>query len=238
MNSAASLGFLIAALPLQLAADVIFEKSPTLDSNFALVSKPEAQQTADYFTLSVSANISAVKWFGSFVPPASGQPHNYSIRFFKDVNGIPANTPLFQATVASPANFVSTPPGAFPIYSMQAVLPMPVTLAANERAWISILDLNATASSEFRWQESRSELRPRQWATRITESGLWVSPPDTGALAFTLEGLVVPEPSTTFLATLSLLVFSLFRRSAPTTRRKGKARVWRTAYWDSAGDTH
>src|SRR6478609_5321290 len=78
------LGLLVIFFPLQLSADIIFQKAPNLVANFALISKPDAQEMADYFTPSVSANITSVNWFGSFIPGGSGQPHDYSIRFFKD----------------------------------------------------------------------------------------------------------------------------------------------------------
>jgi hypothetical protein len=147
----------------------------------------DAQQAADDFNLSETIQVQAVEWWGFFSPQNSPTPPSFRVRFFRTESGAIAPMPFYEATV-SPLGPPTLDVGWFP-----TLIPS-VTIQANERIWLSIVDLQPTPTHHFVWQESSIDRLTGEWGSRASENDPWVLH-EGGSLAFKLRGEIVPEPS-------------------------------------------
>ena len=174
-------------------------------------------QTFDSFSLSDTALIDGVSWQGSyfntfvangaFQPPANAS--QFTVQFYADAAGAPGVLLANYVFAPSAANetfnrqeaFVLNPALGLAIYDYEVDLPSGFQALAGTTYWLSVY--------AFQPPSSPTEA---QWGWNGGTGGNGMSFQTTGGIpapgivgvdrAFTLEGTVVPEPSTIFLVGL------------------------------------
>jgi hypothetical protein len=200
MRNAFMAGFLLTFSPFA-SADVLYRQPPFSAEVTGLTSAVGHQEAADDFTLFSPVQITGVTWTGFFYQHDTTDPHRISIRFFAQNGDTVANTPFYQTTLVPTRAFAFA--GPYPdspsASSFTAVIP-PVVIAANQRTWLSLVDLDPTPTSAFAWQESALQRFAGDWSSRDTGPApfSWVTS-NGGNLAFTLIGQTIPEPSANLL---------------------------------------
>jgi hypothetical protein len=176
---------------------VLFQQAPFRSEVAGLTSTVGGQQMADDFRATTDVAVTGVNWHGFYIGDAS-QPHRFRIAFYPDAEGMIANQPSVEFTTTPTVTFAFRPAGAAAaVSSFAAVIPR-VTFRANEQSWVSIVDLDSSATEQFRWQESELGRLSGLWASRPSGEEAWTIV-NGGNLAFSLDGEVVPEPTTGLL---------------------------------------
>jgi len=204
---------------MEAGAETLFEQRPYTEAAFALLSSIDGQQMADDFSPTATWHVTGVNWFGRFEHIDASTPHRFRIGFHTAISSGIASAPFQQFTVTPVRSAGFNPPGAAAhVSSFAAVIP-PVALEANQRVWLSIVDLDPVQlepplGSRFVWQESSVARLEGDWGTRGSEGADWVVS-NGGNLAFRLEGVVVPEPETMTLLMLGAVLTVVFVRRRP-----------------------
>jgi hypothetical protein len=181
------------------------------------------------FTVSASATIERIEWWGS-----GASELGFQIEFWRQDPGTIAYQPLAvfdvgpgPSTVTPEARFRVTPddylslsePGGLTHFSLD--LATPVTLGANDSAnprwFIGIVGLTHQAYVTWNWaQGNGGSTRTFQWVRGGFDGGGYAFRSLGEGRAMMLEGLVVPEPSAVALLAFGLgALFASRRRLRP-----------------------
>lgn len=162
------------------------------------------QLLADVFTLSSRAVVREVRWWGFYEPDVLPTSETMRIRFYdsRPSDGLPG-TMLFEELVANPARAWT---GRWVIhlinsreYLFSHSLSAPQPFYPSALYWIEIVQLG-DVNSHYRWEFALAEQNGLAYANAVTNG--WAHAAFDGDLAFQL---VVPEPTSLGLLTLSLL---------------------------------
>lgn len=202
-------------------ADMLYEQlgpAPSVGGHYSNAGKIEV---ADDFSLSASATITGIKWYGYYAGPSFSTTEaslDFSIAFFADDSGLPG-TEIARHTVS--ASFVDTgllvtaPEPALlkdsVIYEFQAN-PFPdVSVAAGETMWLSIMEADTSTPTVGinQWLWCYHDVDSLSKGTRnLVTGGPWHI--SDGNLAFELTGEIaaVPVPGAFLLGSLGMGVAS------------------------------
>jgi len=183
-------------------ATVIFDRPAadpfTAGTFFSDVSRP--REAATPFQLDDPADLHGIAWHGGyFDPEMPGATTAFVIHFFDDVAGTPSDTPFHSADVLAD---VTALPGVVVEFSYMAVLPQALRLPGDVPLWVSIAENDAATNATFAWRKSSESGTSFSRADAASD---WE--PFPGVAGLTLEGTVVPEPST--IALLGIGLFGL-----------------------------
>jgi hypothetical protein len=188
------------AVPGRALAMTLFERLPAdpfvAGTLFSDLQHP--REAATPFTLAQHAGIDSLVWWGGYfsfdeVPNPDTSP--FEIRFFADTGSGPEATPFLVAAVTAT---VAPFPASLPQFEYVATLPAPVVLDAG-LWWISVVD-DDTANPTFAWRKGSEAA----FSYSRLPGGDWGQTP--GLTSVRLEGHVLPEPGTAFLAGLGLAI--------------------------------
>jgi hypothetical protein len=181
---------LLVASPLQ--ADILFSQ-PVINGGVALASDfARAQQEADNFALSQSASVQTIQWWGAYAN--NDMPtDNFTLRFFADTAGNPAQTPFVNVSLAgvtrTATNLLDNLGDT--IYAYQATLPSSVLIDGATTYYLSVVN----NTGDWDWVGSGPGTH---WA-RPDDASAWTVSSNATDFAFELSGTSVPEPSTLLL---------------------------------------
>lgn len=195
----------ILSLSVVAQAEVLYSQEPYRSEVFGLRSHNEnEQQAADIFRVSAPATLEKVTWHGFLSPTHTGfTDRTFQVRLLDGTLTSINPNPIYNHRAVPTSALAYTVAGQpnNPVYSFEMLLP-PVMLEANRDYWISIV-IDGDSDPYFAWLESRPAA-VNAWASIPKGGTEWVI--STGSLtdlAFTLEGTVVPEPSSTLLFLLA-----------------------------------
>lgn len=200
----ASIMLVLALAPWASAATVWDNGAPDL-ADASLSDVDASVVTFDDFTLSGSATIRSIQWWGIYIFTASPGPDSFNINIFADNGGAPGTS--VTGTLAVSASRLSTTDlvfGSFPLFEYTANIPDTVLSAGTY--WLSIQ--NDTTGSGYDWSWASSANTP---ANALFLDGSFTA--QEFDLAFNLnDTAVVPEPSTMLLSAVGLGGILLARR--------------------------
>jgi PEP-CTERM motif len=183
-------------------ADVLFSQ-PVIGGGVALASDfARFQQEAGNFTLSQSALVETVQWWGAYANN-DVRRDNFTLRLLGDVAGNPAMTPLVDVSALNltraPTNLVDNL--GDPIYEYEATVPIPVPLDGATSYYVSIVN-NTPPGGVWDWVGSGPGTH---WA-RQDDASAWTVSSGTTGFGFELLGTPIPEPSTFMLLGIGTLI--------------------------------
>jgi hypothetical protein len=191
----------------QVQADILFSQ-PVISGGVALASDfARFQQEADSFALSIPASVETIHWWGAYANNDI-RSDNFTVRFFANVAGNPAMTPLVDISSLSltraPTSLLDNLGDQ--IYEYQATLPSTVSLDGATTYYLSVVN-STPPGGVWDWVGSGPDTH---W-TRRDDASTWTASNNTTSFAFELLGSPVPEPSTLLLlaiGTIGLLAWT------------------------------
>ena len=132
------------------SAGVIYDNGVTIRNLIALSDDPVNQRLAEDFVLGPASTVTDIHWTGSYLhSPASTD--SFAIRFYDDDAGLPESVPFAEYPVGNQVNRTfEGNNGFFDIYSYRVDIP-PLTLTANTRVWLSIVNDTSLVGSVNAW---------------------------------------------------------------------------------------
>jgi PEP-CTERM motif len=191
-------------------------------------------RTYDSFTLTSSATVSEVEWFGTYIAtmangfPGAGSPNTntWDLTFYNDNSGVPGTVVENAVLSASSVTAVNIGPGLVApapvgVFEFTATLPTPVTLSGGVQYWFSPWSLQ-TGSIElpgdsFFWIQGTGGNSPsfqQQFTTGDSVDGSGTPSHDEAfALLASVQSpaLTTPEPASLFLIVLGLAAVGMIR---------------------------
>jgi hypothetical protein len=167
-------------------------------------SQPVDFQTADDFVISSDGIVKSIRWWGLYTSDPHPAPEDtFSIRFFGDDAGQPANAPFVDVTPVGPQRTLAGFTDFFgrTVYEYLAILPTPVELSGGETYYLSII--NDPSADVWQWHRSSDD---GTGFARFDASSSWG--PINENVAFQL----IPEPTTFWLLGLGLAGLAVARR--------------------------
>jgi hypothetical protein len=161
-----------------------------------------------------------VHWWGAYIREVLGDPlptDDFTLRIFASAGGSPPKphaAPIYEAHLGAVSRtdsginiFINSN-----VYEYQAFVP-PVTLSADTRYWISIVN-DTTSTNYWQWPMVNSSSTTGNSAARSTDAAAWVSVTPFYESAFRLTSdAVIPEPTCLALVLAGIgCVASGFRR--------------------------
>lgn len=221
-------GLLLALFTRPTIGGVIYSQPVTFTSNGATMSDFDPsvvwgnhyQFASDDFTLSVSATITEIRWWGLYQkdnpvvniqPPVSDTlpSSNFTIRFFNNNGGVPGTVELELNSLGNCSRtqkLVTGSGGSLHYFEYNCVLPQTFQANANETYWLFIADSTGSFPDDIFWSWLKSETP--EWAYSFQPGGLtgWTRYSGTTGMSFEL----VPEPAT--LGLLAMGGLAMLRR--------------------------
>ncbi|MGZ8939250.1 MAG: PEP-CTERM sorting domain-containing protein [Limisphaerales bacterium] len=191
----------IVTLSVVAQADVLYSQAPYRSELLGLRSHSEnEQQAADIFRISAPATLEKVTWHGFLFPTLTGfTDRTFQVRLLDGTLTSINPNPIYNHRAVPTSAIAYTVAGQpnNPVYSFEMLLP-PVMLEANRDYWLSIV-IDGDSDPYFAWLESRPG-DVNAWASIPKGGTEWgIGTGSLTDLAFTLEGTVVPEPSSILL---------------------------------------
>lgn len=146
-------------------------------------------QSADDFTLSSSAMITRIRWWGVYQGPNLPlDPEEFTLRIFADAGGSPASTPLVELPLThilrKKTDVVTS---GYDVYEYTAILAPPLNLDAGTY-WISIVANVDSEEVGTDWLWALSSATSGNFQARVNDAAPW-EPLHAFALAFEIEGV-------------------------------------------------
>ena len=197
---------------------------------------PSTQQIADDFVFSFDATLTGISWAGYYQSPSfdPGTSVDFTIRLFEhDGTDLPLETPFDEVVVSANVTTDGVTIGPRPLYRFSANR-AGVTLSASERFWLSILESDVSTGSTWAWHIAETDAADalpgygfRLGDTDWNSTGMSSEPPP--GMTFTRDGVALPEPSTSTLFLVGIVVMARSRRrgvhARPDRRAHGRHRL-------------
>ena len=197
------------------ASEVLFSTPPESDdfSNAAhsdtaphpQESPPIRQQVSGVFNLASPALVERATWHGFYLnSPTINSSPEFLVRFFTSESTRPSQYPFYEirANVSLTARRALNGSETF---SLQVVLPEPLLISSGERMWFSVVEDDPRTVDTFRWFQTSNRF-PIGRSSRGVDGEPWVNGLNAENMSFTLEGTLIPEPITSSILLLGLLV--------------------------------
>jgi hypothetical protein len=198
---------------------IIFDTGPftadggSMASDFSTSTNlPSPVQRAADFVLQNASQITRVSWWGDYVPGNTppGQD-DFTLRIFTDASGTPSSSPLLQFSLGDLGRLdTGIDSFGFRVYAYSALLASPAILSGGTTYWLSIVN-NTASDTDDDWFWQRVTRFSGTVQQRGDDTSPW-EPYSPSTLAFNIEGVVVPEPSTYALLTVGGVLVLLKRR--------------------------
>lgn len=170
------------------------------------------QQMADRFSLVNPAVITAVSWWGFYLPASTSgtpQPVQFQIRMFTDQAGTPSASPFYEATVFADVSPFSTVQGQG-TQTFSAQLLTPFAAQTQTDYWLSVVESDVRTDGAFNWFNSGPARSPIGFASRASDGDNWAVFANAEQMSFSLSGAVVPEPAVPALLALGAVIILLY----------------------------
>ena len=190
-----------------VAQTTLFEQLPILDNIISSDSSgsDENQRIADDFVFGDAVDVTSIQWWGAYTPLGTDSAglalDDFSITIFSNGTNATGDVPdqiVFQSSVSVTA--VDTGDdilGLVDQFLYTATLATPLTLNGNERYWLQVLNNTGLGAGDppgsWGWEVAGEE--PNGFFATRSGDGNWSrATAGTAALAFRINGSVVPTP--------------------------------------------
>ncbi len=194
------------------AQTTVFQQAPDPSPTQLAVAdfaSPTANQQAQRFSLTADVAVSGVVAWGSYRSGALPSD-SFTVRFFADVGGFPATTPIAESSSLTTTRALADPPLntvlATPIYKYTFTLDTPVDLTAATTYYFSITN-NTSETERWNWVSSSGSSTRWNRSGNAGDANAWAQQSDFG-LAFELTEAPTPSPDPTPVPTLPIPVLA------------------------------